>query len=280
MNVNVLGLIAGRGRFPLDVARAVRDQGRSVAAIAFDGQTDPRIDAAATHVTWLPLGQVDRAVTSLLAAGVKEAVMAGKVPKLALYDSREDLQLDERANTLIDSLADQKDDSILRLVADHLESHGIRLLGQTELVPDLLAEAGPLGETLGTDRVLADIEFGWPIAKAIAGLDIGQTVVVLDRAVLAVEAIDGTDAAIERAGRLATGSCVVKVAKPRQDARFDLPAIGLRTIETLIAARASALAFEAYSTVVLDRKAVIDLADSNEIALIGVETSAHTRPTS
>jgi DUF1009 family protein len=271
MNLDVLGLIAGRGRFPLDVARAARDRGRSVAAIAFHGQTDPGIEAAATHVTWLHLGQVDRAVGSLLAAGVKDAVMAGKVPKLTIYDAQQELELDERAKRMIGSLADRSDDSILRLVADHLESQGIRLLGQVELVPELLADAGPLGATRGSDRVAADIAFGWPIAKAVAGLDVGQTVVVRDRAVIAVEAIDGTDAAIERAGRLATGACVIKVAKPRQDARFDLPAIGLRTIEMLVAARASALAVEAHSTVVLDRSEVVALADANEIALIGIE---------
>jgi DUF1009 family protein len=271
MSLDVLGLIAGRGRFPLDVARAARDGGRSVAAIAFHGQTDPGIDAAATQVTWLHLGQVDRAVGSLLAAGVKDAVMAGKVPKLTLYDPEQNLELDERATRLIGSLADRKDDSILRLVADHLESQGIRLLGQAELVPELLAGTGTLGVAPQTDRIAADIEFGWPIAKAVAGLDIGQTVAVRDRAVLAVEAIDGTDAAIERAGKLAAGACVIKVAKPFQDARFDLPAIGLRTIETLVAARASALVFEAHSTVILDRKEVVELADANDIALIGIE---------
>lgn len=276
MSLDVLGLIAGRGRFPLDVARAARDKGRHVEAIAFHGQTDPRIEAVATHVSWLHLGEVDRAVGSLLAAGVKEAVMVGKVPKLMMYDSQHELELDERATRLIGLLADRKDDSILGLVADHLESQGIRLLGQAELVPELLAGAGPLGASLGTDRVAADIEFGWPIAKVIAGLDIGQTVVVRDRAVLAVEAIDGTDAAIERAGKLAAGVCVIKVAKPFQDARFDLPAIGLRTIETLLAARAAALAFEAQRTVVLDRKEVIELADANEIALIGIESIAET----
>ncbi len=276
MSLDVLGLIAGRGRFPLDVARAARDRGRNVEAIAFHGQTDPRIEAAATHVTWLHLGEVDRAVGSLLAAGVKDAVMVGKVPKLVMYDSQHELELDERATRLIGLLADRKDDSILALVADHLESQGIRLLGQAELVPELLAGAGPLGASLGTFGVAADIEFGWPIAKAIAGLDIGQTLVVRDRAVLAVEAIDGTDAAIERAGKLAAGACVIKVAKPFQDARFDLPAIGLRTIETLLAARAAALAFEAHTTVVLDRKEVIELADANEIALIGIESIAET----
>ncbi|MGE4608994.1 MAG: UDP-2,3-diacylglucosamine diphosphatase LpxI [Myxococcota bacterium] len=279
MGLDVLGLIAGCGRFPLDVARTARNRGRSVVAIAFHGQTDPSIEAAATNVTWLHLGQVDHAVRSLLAAGVKDAVMAGKIPKLTMFDARQKLELDEHATRLIGSLPDRKDDSILRLVADHLESQGIRLLGQAELVPELVAGAGPLGATQPTASVAADIEFGWPIAKAVAGLDIGQTVVVRDRAVLAVEAIDGTDAAIERAGKLAARACVVKVAKPHQDPRFDLPAIGLRTIEALLAARASALAIEAGSTVVLDRKELVELADANEIALIGIESVADTGST-
>lgn len=272
MALDVLGLIAGRGRFPLDVARAVRDRGRCVVAIAFHGHTDPDIEAVATHVDWHHLGQVDLAVGSLLAAGVRDAVMAGKVPKLTMFDPQQSLELDEHATHLIGSLADRNDDSILRLVADHLESRGIRLLGQAEMVPELMAGAGPLGATQPSDRVTADIEFGWPIAKTIAGLDIGQTIVVRDRAVLAVEAIDGTDAAIERAGKLAAHGCVVKVAKPLQDPRFDLPAIGLRTIEALVAARASAFAFEAHSTVVLDRKELVELADANEIALVGIES--------
>jgi len=278
MGTDVLGLIAGRGRFPLDVARAARDRGRSVAAIAFHDQTDPAIESAADQVTWLHPGEIDRAVNSMLAAGVSDAVMAGKVPKLTLFDAPQDLAFDTRAAELIGSLADRKDDSILRIVADHLQNQGITLLGQAQFVPELIAGAGPLGATQPSDRVLADIEFGWPVAKTIAGLDIGQTVVVRDLAVLALEAIDGTDAAIERAGRLAPRACVVKVAKPDQDPRFDLPAIGLRTVEMLVDARAAALAFEAHSTVVLDRKELVELADANGIALIGVEAPISAAP--
>jgi len=221
-------------------------------------------------VVWLHLGQIDRAVGSLRDAGVEEAVMAGKVPKLGLIGGGSKLELDAQATRLIESLADHRDDSILRLAADFLESHGIRLLGQAELVPGLLPGAGPLGRTALSEASARDLEFGWPIAKAIAGLDIGQTVVVRDRAVLAVEAVEGTDAAIERAGQLAPGSCVIKVAKPAQDPRFDLPAIGLQTLKTLRAARASALVFEAGATLVLDRDELVALADASGIALLGV----------
>jgi DUF1009 family protein len=266
----VLGLIAGMGSFPLDLAHSARRRGRNVFAIAFHRHTDPRIEASASAVTWLHPGEVGAAVEALRSAGVRDAVMAGKVPKAALHAGPEALHLDADAARIIDGLSDRGDDSLLAAVADHLESRGIHLLAQAELVPELLAGEGPLGRTRATAAQAADIAFGWPIAKAVAGFDVGQTVVVKDRSVLAVEAVEGTDAAIRRAGRIASGACVVKVARPRQDPRFDLPAIGLETARVLIAAGVAALAFEAGRTVVLDREALVEAADAHGIALVGV----------
>lgn len=271
MGAEPLGLIAGGGSLPLEVAAGARRAGRPVTAIAFHGQTDPGLDAAVRNVCWVHPGQVERAVGALLAAGVRDAVMAGKLSKAALIGHRERLRLDASAAALIRSLPDRLDDSILALVADHLESRGIALCGQLDFVPQLIAEPGVLGNAKPTADAEADVRFGWPIAKAIGGLDIGQTVVVKAGAVLAVEAIEGTDEAIRRAGALAAGACVVKVAKPDQDPRFDVPAIGPDTAAALVDARAATLAFEARQTVVLDREELVRIADAHGIALLGVE---------
>jgi DUF1009 family protein len=265
----VLGLIAGRGSLPLEVARSARGRGRPVAAIGFHGQTDPKL-AEEAEITWLYPGEVGAALAALRGSGVSEAVLAGKVPKAGLYADPAALQPDAEALALLSSLRDRRDDSILAALANWLEERGIRLLGQAELVPGLLGGEGPLGRTELGPKQRADVAFGFPIAKTIADLDIGQTVVVKDGAVLAVEAIEGTDAAILRAGRVGEGACVVKVAKPRQDPRFDVPAIGPDTLAAMLEAKASALAFEAGRTLVLERAALVQAADGHGIALVGV----------
>jgi hypothetical protein len=267
-----LGLIAGSGSFPIELARGVRGGGRRLVVIAFPEWTDPRIEAEAEQVVWFQPGQIEAATQALLAAGVSKAVMAGKVSKVELLDRPDLFQLDESADGLLRGLPDQRDDSILRKVAEYVEGHGIRLLSQHEVAPKLFAGPGALGRFKSAPEIDADIRFGWSVAKAIAGLDIGQTVVVKDRAVLAVEAIEGTDAAIRRGGALASGAVVVKVAKPNQDPRFDLPAIGPDTASMLVEARISALAFEARHTVVLDREKLVEIADEHGIALLGVES--------
>jgi hypothetical protein len=166
---------------------------------------------------------------------------------------------------------DRGDDTLLGKVADFLESIGIRLLPQAALVPELLAGEGPLGKAQLTSRHETDIAFGLPVAKKLGEFDIGQTVVVKNRAVLAVEAIEGTDATLRRAGALAPGGVAVKVAKPRQDPRFDMPAIGLRTAEALVEARIEVLAFEAGATFVLEREELVRVADAHDIAVVGVD---------
>jgi DUF1009 family protein len=270
-NPEVLGLIAGAGTFPMVVARSARGRGQAVVAVAFPEHTDPRIEEEAAKLTWLHPGELGAALDALRSAGVRDAVMAGKVPKASLYSEGAALRLDTEARRLLRGLRDRRDDSLLRALAGTLQEHGIRLLPQAQLVPELMAGEGPLGRTRPTPEQAADIAFGWSIAKTMAGLDIGQTVVVKDRAVLAVEAIEGTDAAIRRGGGVGAGAAVVKVAKPDQDPRFDLPAIGLDTVSSLIEVRASALAFEAGRTVVLDREKLPDLADAHGVALLGVD---------
>jgi DUF1009 family protein len=271
-----LGLIAGRGRLPGELARAARRRGRRVLAVAFEGETDPGLAADVDRLVRLHLGELGALLDVLREAGASEAVLAGKIAKTHMYGDLRALRADARALALLSRLGDRRDDAILGALADTLEAEGIRLLPQAELVPELLAPEGPLGRVLPGAEQRRDVAFGWQIAKAMGGLDIGQTVVVRDRAVLAVEAIEGTDAAIRRGGQLGrAGACVVKVAKPKQDPRFDLPAVGSDTLDALLEARATVLAVEAGATLVLDREALVARADAAGVALLGVsETSA------
>ncbi|MCH2172378.1 UDP-2,3-diacylglucosamine diphosphatase LpxI [Myxococcota bacterium] len=265
-----VGLIAGAGRLPLDIALAAAHRGVRLTAIAFRDQTAPEIAESVDEVTWLLPGQALEALDALESAGARRVVMAGKVPKGLLFQNVEEVGLDNFAARELASLPDRLDNTLLRRVVDVLASRGIEVLPQTDLVPELLGSSGSLGRTVPSTDVRSDVRFGWPIAKAIAGLDIGQTVVVKDGAVLAVEAIEGTDEAIRRAGSIASGACVIKVAKPGQDLRFDVPTIGPDTVAVLARARAVALAYEADCTVVLDRERTVSLADQHSIALFGV----------
>ncbi len=264
-----LGLIAGSGGLPLAIARAARRSARRVVAVALTGQADPALAADVAALTWLYPGEVGRVVEVLRAAGVREAVLAGKLPKLALDDPAA-LRPDAVALTLLRRLADRHDASLLSGVAEYLAEQGIRLLPQAAWVPELLATAGQHGCVSASREQLADLAFGWPLAKAVAALGIGQTLVVRARAVIAVEAIEGTDATILRAGGLGGGACVLKVAKPSQDPRFDLPVIGPDTLRSLAEAKAGLLAFEAGAVLVLERERLVALADAHGIALLGV----------
>jgi len=270
-DAEVLGLIAGQGAFPLEIARAARRVGRRVVCVAFCERTDPRIEEEVPEVTWIHPGEVGAGIAAFRAAGVRDAVMAGKVAKVDLLRDPESMRADDHGTDLMGQFDDHRDDTILGKAADFLEAVGIHLRPQWELVPELLAGEGPLGKTHATLEQEADIAFGLPIAKKLGDLDIGQTVIVKDRAVLAVEAIEGTDEALLRAGALVPGGVAVKVAKPGQDPRFDMPAIGRRTVETLVEARIAVLAFEAGATLVLERDDLVREADAHGIAVFGVD---------
>ena len=267
-----LGLIAGRGRLPFELARAARSGGRRIAAVALEGFAEPGLGEAVDDLASLPLGQLERLFGFLRERGVKQVVLAGKVPKGVLYEAPERVRPDARAAALLASLRDRKDDSILLAFAGALEAEGFELLPQADLAPELLAEEGVLGAVAPAPAQLADLAFGWPIAKALGALDVGQTVVVEGRAVLALEAIEGTDEAIRRGTSLGRGgACVVKVAKPQQDARFDVPTVGLATVRALAAGRAALLAVEAGRTLLLEREAMLREADAAGIAVLGVD---------
>jgi DUF1009 family protein len=264
-----LGLIAGRGQLPIEVARAARRDGRRVCAIGFPRETDRRLAECVDELAWVRPGEVRAILEAFARAGVAEAVLAGAVPKAALWGDPEGLGADARGHALLAGLPDRHDATILSGVERVLRGQGIRLLGQAQLVPGLLGGAGPLGRLRPTPGQVSDAAFAWPLARALARLEIGQTVVVKDRAVLAVEAADGTDAAIRRAGAIARGAVVVKRTRPGQDPRFDLPAIGPDTLAAMRDAGAAALVYEAGATLVLGRDVLRAAADRHGIAVFG-----------
>jgi DUF1009 family protein len=267
-----VGLVAGLGRLPFELALGARRRGQRVAAVALEGFADPRLEEAVDACARLPVGQLERLFAFLHREEVKQVVLAGKVPKGVLFQTPERLQPDATAASLLATLVDRKDDSILRSFARALEAEGFELLAQAELAPDLLAGEGPLGSVAAAPGQLADVAFAWPIAKTLGELDVGQTVVVEGGAVLALEAIEGTDAAIRRGCALGRGgACAVKVAKPRQDPRFDVPVVGLETIRVLAAGGAGILAVEAGRTLLLEREAMVREADAAGLALLGVD---------
>jgi hypothetical protein len=266
-------LIAGHGRFPLELASAARRRGRRLAAVGFAGLAEPGLAAHVDVYETLPLGQIERLLGVLRREGVRQVVLAGKVPKGLLFRAGT-VEPDARALALLRTLRDRKDDSILLAVAELLEAEGFELLAQADLAPELLAAEGTLGRVEPTPAQRDDVAFAWPIAKALGALDVGQTVVVEGRAVLALEAIEGTDEAVRRGCALGRGgACVVKVAKPSQDPRFDVPAVGLETLRVLREGGAAILAFEAGATLVLEREALVAEADGAGIALLGVASA-------
>ncbi len=271
MNQKSIGIIAGNGRFPMLAAAEARRQGYRVAVCALKGETDPQLETFADAWTCVKLGEMSKLARFFKDQKVPQLLMAGKVEKVRLF--RENVQPDFEMLKIIMKVRDFKDDSLLCAVADYLEEQGLPLTDSTLFLKELLPGEGVLGKKKPSREVMDDIEFGFGMAKAIAGLDIGQTVIVKKKAVLAVEAIEGTDLAIRRGHALGGAKAVaVKVAKPNQDMRFDVPALGLQTLEELISAQAEAMAFEADKTLIMDREAFISKADEHGIALYGVKS--------
>ena len=266
-----LGLIAGDGTLPLEVARGATNSGRSVCAVGYKGITDPAVEGVVDQLTWLHLGELSSLIDVFGEAGISQAVMAGKVSKQHLYGDTAALHPDGRALELISQVQDLRDDSILEALAGVLAGEGVELLPQLHFCPELLAQPGVLGRVAPTAAQWDDISFAWPIAKAIGGLDLGQSVIVESRAVLAVEAIEGTDAAILRGGQLGRGDAsLVKVAKPCQDPRYDLPTIGPGTLHAMLEANVAALAFDASCTIILGREELMRLADANGVPVVAI----------
>ena len=273
-----IGLIAGNGRFPFLVLDAARTLGHRVTVVAIQEEADRALEAAAAkaaecELQWVSLGQLGRCISVLKDAGVTQAVMAGQVKHNKLFAG---VIPDLTLLSVFKRLRARNTDALISAVADVLSEHGIELIDSTRFLQPLLAKSGVLTNHVPTDQEQQDLEFGYEMADAIAGLDIGQTVVVKDRAVVAIEAMEGTDEVIARAGRLAgPGTCVVKVAKPSQDMRFDVPVVGLPTIEAMREAGAALLSIDAGRTLVLDGAEVFRTADSAEIAVVGRAQAAH-----
>lgn len=261
-----IGIIAGSGQFPIIFAKAAREAGYTIYAVAHRNETDPILEEHVDVIEWLHLGQVGRLIKFFKKNRVQQAVMMGAIRKTQIF---KDIRPDMKAIAMAAKLYHTLDDNILRSFADALEKEGVQIKSSTFLVPHLLAREGCWTRRNFSKAEQADIDLGWRIAKEIGRLDIGQCIVIGGGSVLAVEAIEGTDATIRRGGGLGNGNAVVvKVCKPNQDTRFDIPAIGAETIKVMHTAKATALALEAGGAVVFDRQEMIDLADSHGIAIV------------
>jgi hypothetical protein len=264
-----LGLLAGHGQLPAMVARAAAGLGYEVHAFGFEGMLSPELSAAAASVSAEPFCRLGALIGRIESAGVRRAVTIGSIAQTSVIGGAP--QFDDLALELWRRLPDRRVDSIMRAIVAEFCRRGIEILELPPFLPGLLAPPGRLTRRAPDAKEWEDIRFGFGLAKAMGGMDIGQTVVVKHRAVLAVEAVEGTDRAIARGGELARGGAVVvKVAKPDQDLRFDLPAVGLETLESMRAAGAEVLAVEAGMVLMVEREAMVRAADEAGIAIVGV----------
>ena len=269
MESPLLGIIAGGGQFPILCARSAKALGRKVFAVAHSGETDPILEDEVDSIIWIKIGQLGKLIKALKKKHVSEALFAGTITKKRIFF---DIFPDMKAISLWNRLDRRLDDSILREVAEELKKEGIQVIPATAFLQELYTPEGTLTKREPSKAEWEDIYFGWDMAKGIGRLDIGQCVVVKDKTVLAVEAMEGTDATIIRAGRLGgPGSVVIKICKPGQDERFDLPSIGISTIETMKEARAKVLAVEAGKSLFFDREASLSFADKMGMAVVGMK---------
>jgi DUF1009 family protein len=263
-----IGLIAGNNRFPFLVAEEVKKRGGRVVCIGLKEIADPDLEKICDKVYWLSIGKFQRIIDTLKSENIKTVIMAGRVRHVTIYSA---IGMDWRAINLMRSLVNKKTDTILKAIAGEFEKDGICLIPSHTYLIHLLAQKGLIsGKKLSTDES-EDVKFGYKIAKGIAGFDIGQTVVVKDKSVLSVESVEGTDECIKRAYRFGgENSIVVKVAKPNQDFRFDVPVIGINTIDTLKKNQVRAMAIEAEVTLILDKDEAISRAKNLGVTIIAV----------
>jgi len=265
-SVGCWGLIAGNGDFPFLVLEGARSKGIDMAVIAIREEASPALEQEAKRLHWISLGELSRGIELLHQEGVKHAVMAGQVKHNKIFSA---IRPDWRLAKLLLALPRKNTDSLIGAIARVLQDEGIELVDSTKFLGSLLPATGVLTCRAPNESEAGDIEYGRRIARQIAGLDLGQTVVVRDRACVAIEAMEGTDETIERAARIAGGQrlVVVKVSKPYQDMRFDVPVIGARTIEVMGRSNATALAIDAGRTLLFKRDALIDAANASGIAI-------------
>lgn len=267
--MQVVGLIAGNGQFPCIFAEEMRKRGISVVAAAHLGESDSTLAEKVDDLLWIRVGQLGRLISFFKAAGVVNVVMAGGIRKTRLFEMRPDL----RCLALLARVKEKKDDALLRAFAKEMEDEGFCVKSATDYLDTLLAREGEWTRPL-TRKERADILWGWPLAKQMGGMDIGQCIVVRDGVVLAVEAIEGTDAAIRRGGMLGREKgIVIKVCKPHQDLRFDLPTVGPGTIAVMQEVKAAVLAVEADKTLLLEKERLLEAARAADIAVVGCGVS-------
>lgn len=275
----MIGLIAGWGRFPVLFAQRATQLGHSVCGIGLKGLASEELRSACTEYHSIGIAKMGRVWRTLLRAGVRDIVLAGKIHKAALLKPRLWMHMIPDWATFrfwyFHRRQDNKDDTLLLGVISEMERRGMRCVSALDYCPELLVKPGVLTRRPPTVQEMEDIQFGWQLAKEMGRLDVGQSVAIRSKAVLAVEAIEGTDRAIRRAGELSQGNpfCVVKVAKPQQDRRFDMPTIGLSTIESLYESGGRALAVEAGETIVVDEPEVILRADRYGIAIVSLKAA-------
>ena len=263
---NGWGLIAGNGKFPFLVLEGARSRGIEMAVIAIREEASPELERVASRLHWVSLGELSRTIELLRQEGVTQAVMAGQVKHNKIFSA---IRPDWRLAKLLLTLPKKNTDSLIGAIAKLLEGEGIHLVDSTAFLAPLLPEEGVLTRRAPDAEESADLAYGREVAHRLAGLDLGQTVVIRDRACVAVEAMEGTDETIERAARLTNGKrvSVVKVSKPQQDMRFDVPVVGLRTIEVMQRSHATALAVDARRTLLFDREKLLAAADAAGIAI-------------
>ena len=263
-----LGLIAGNGRFPFLAAAEARRAGRRVVALAIKEEASPELAGEVDELHWISLGQLGRGIDLLKGAGAREAVMAGQVQHRQLFS---DVVPDLKLLGVLARLALRNTDSLIGGVADALAREGITLLPSVAFLEDQLAVAGPMTRRRPDGEEEKDIAYGESVARTLAGMDLGQTAVVKGRAAVALEAMEGTDETIRRAGRIAgTGTTVVKVSKPKQDMRFDVPVVGEGTLDAMREAGARVLAVDAGRTLLIDRAAFLERADLDRVSVVGL----------
>ncbi|MFH1199394.1 MAG: UDP-2,3-diacylglucosamine diphosphatase LpxI [Candidatus Omnitrophota bacterium] len=264
-----IGLIAGNRKFPLLFAKSAKAKGVSIVAVAIKGDTSPKLKNLVDKIYWLGLKDFSQMFEIFKSEGISKVVMAGQVSPRRLFSK--EVEKDKELKQLLDSIKDKKADTIFSAVAKRLAERGFELISSTTFIEEYLPGKGTLTKLEPSFAVWEDIYFGLGLAREVARLDIGQTVAVKSKAVIAVEAMEGTDNLIRRAGKLSQGQVtIVKVSKPKQDLRFDIPVIGFNTIKNLIRARAKCLAFEAGKTIFIDQEESLALADKKGIAIVAV----------
>lgn len=267
--MKTIGLLAGIGRLPVDFARAARGMGFTVVAIGLVPGVDENLKHAVDKYESISIGELDKILKTLVEAKVSEVTMIGKVTKELMFDGS--VNLDARCLRLLASLPNHNDDTIMLAFVRELAAENIRVMDQTMLIRTFMPPPGVLTERQPTEQELADMKYGFKMAKQIGDIDIGQTVVVKNGAVMAVEAIEGTDACIRRGGQLGRGSVVVaKVAKPNQDMRFDVPSVGARTLRAMVDAGATALVIEAGTTLLVEQEETLKIANEHDIAIVAM----------